>query len=64
MGGIDVFNLYSNDHDMIDEELQTKIPELLKKNAYVIHSDHSIPVTVTYESYRYFVDQALKLGRY
>ena len=64
MGGIDVRKLYTNDQTLIDEELQTKLPELIKKNAYILHSDHSIPETVTYESYRYFVDQALKLGRY
>lgn len=64
MGGIDVRTLYSNDHTIIDEELNTKIPELLKKNAYILHSDHSIPDSVTYESYRYFVDKALALGQY
>lgn len=64
IGGIDVRKLYSNDRSIIDEELRTKIPELLKKNAYVLHSDHSIPDTVDYESYRYFVKEGLKLGTY
>lgn len=64
IGGIDVRKLYSNDKAIIDEELQTKIPQLLKKSAYVLHSDHSIPNTVDYESYKYFVDKALVMGKY
>ncbi len=64
IGGIDVRTLYSNDTDIIDKELNTKIPELLKKHAYVLHSDHSIPNTVDYESYRYFVKKALEMGTY
>lgn len=64
MGGIDVRKLYSNDKSIIDRELKSKIPELMKKNAYVLHSDHSIPNTVTYESYRYFVDKALAMGTF
>jgi len=64
IGGIDVRTLYSNDKDIINKELRSKIPTLLKKNAYVVHSDHSIPVTVDYESYKYFIKQALELGKY
>lgn len=64
MGGIDVRKLYSNDQAIIDQEIMQKIPELIKKNAYVLHSDHSIPVTVDYESYKYFVDKALTIGLY
>ncbi len=64
MGGIDVRKLYSNDKAIVDEELQSKLPSLLKKNAYVLHSDHSIPNTVDYETYRYFVNQGMKMGTY
>jgi hypothetical protein len=31
---------------------------------YVVHSDHSIPKTVTVDTYRYFIDRALSLGTY
>ncbi len=61
IGGIDVRCLYSNDRDVIDEELQKKIP-IVKNGGYVLHSDHSIPKTVRYETYKYFVEQGLKLG--
>lgn len=64
MGGIDVRTLYSNDKKIIDVELETKIPEVMKNFGYVLHSDHSIPNTVSYETYRYFVDRGLELGTY
>lgn len=64
MGGIDVRKLYTNDKAQIDAELEAKIPEVKKNYGYVLHSDHSIPNTVDYETYRYFVDRGLELGKY
>lgn len=64
MGGIDVRKLYTNDRAVIDKELESKIPELIKKYSYILHSDHSIPVTVDYGTYRYFAKKGLKIGRY
>ncbi len=64
MGGIDVRVLYSNDKKRVDAELEAKIPVVKQKYGYVLHSDHSIPDTVEYDTYRYFVDKGLELGRY
>jgi len=64
IGGIDVRALYSNDKAIIDKELESKIPILKKGFGYVVHSDHSIPNTVTFESYKYFIKRALELGTY
>jgi uroporphyrinogen decarboxylase len=64
MGGIDVRALYSNDRKVIDEELEAKIPFVKGKFGYVLHSDHSIPNTVDYEIYRYFIEKGLELGSY
>jgi len=64
MGGIDVRVLYSNDKEKVRQELESKIPEVKGKYGYVLHSDHSIPDTVNYETYRYFVDKGLELGTY
>lgn len=64
MGGIDVRTLYSNDRDIIDKELEAKIPVVKQGYNYMIHSDHSIPVTVNYDTYCYFLKRALELGRY
>lgn len=64
MGGIDVRELYSNDPDRINAELEKKIPYVKQKYGYVLHSDHSIPCTVNYSTYKYFVKRALELGSY
>jgi len=64
MGGIDVRALYSNDKKIIDQELESKIPVVKGKYGFVLHSDHSIPSTVEYETYRYFIEKGLELGRY
>jgi uroporphyrinogen decarboxylase len=64
MGGIDVRTLYTNDRAVIDEELETKIPEVMQNYGYALHSDHSIPNTVHYDTYRYFIEKGLTLGTY
>ena len=64
MGGMDVRELYSNDHKRILGELKSKLPYLMKHNGYALHSDHSIPKTVDYETYRCFFEQGKKLGSY
>jgi uroporphyrinogen decarboxylase len=64
IGGMDVRVLYTNDRRQIERELEAKIPEVKQGFGYVLHSDHSIPDQVEYESYRYFVDKGLELGSY
>lgn len=64
MGGMDVRVLYSNDRDTIEQELAAKVPMVKGNYGYVLHSDHSIPDQVEYESYKYFVDRGLELGQY
>ncbi|MFA5342126.1 MAG: uroporphyrinogen decarboxylase family protein [Clostridia bacterium] len=64
MGGIDVRTLYSNDKSIIDKELETKIPIVKDGFGYVLHSDHSIPNTVNLETYEYFINKGLQLGKY
>ena len=64
MGGIDVRALYTNDRAVIDAELEAKIPLVKEGFGYVLHSDHSIPRTVNYDTYRYFIDKGLSLGQY
>ena len=64
MGGIDVRALYSNDKAEIDKELESKIPVVKNGFGYVLHSDHSIPKTVDYESYKYFIKKGIELGTY
>ena len=64
MGGIDVRTLYTNDREIITKELESKIPVVKQGFNYVVHSDHSIPKTVNYETYCFFLEKALELGKY
>ncbi|MEI7436636.1 MAG: uroporphyrinogen decarboxylase family protein [bacterium] len=64
IGGIDVRALYSNDRRKVDAELEAKIPVVKGHYGYVLHSDHSIPATVNYDTYQYFVKRGLELGTY
>jgi len=64
MGGIDVRTLYSNDKSVIDAELEAKIPAMKEGCNFILHSDHSIPKTVEYDTYRYFLTKGLELGIY
>ena len=63
-GGMDACNLVANDIDAIRAELARKIPVLKQGYGYILHSDHSIPTTTEYETYRFFVDEGLRLGTY
>ena len=63
-GGIDVRVLYSNDKKKIDAELESKIPIVKKSNGFILHSDHSIPPQVEYETIKYFFKKGLELGIY
>ena len=63
-GGMDARNLVANDRETIKAELNEKIPFVKDGFGYILHSDHSIPETCDYETYRYFVEEGLKLGQY
>lgn len=56
--------LYSNDLARVEAELQKKVPVVMPGFGYCLHSDHSIPVTVDYATYRYFVDKGREMGTY
>ncbi|OGV64938.1 MAG: hypothetical protein A3K19_10550 [Lentisphaerae bacterium RIFOXYB12_FULL_65_16] len=64
IGGIDVRALYTNDLKKIEDEVQARVPPMMQGSGYVLHSDHSIPDTVNFESYEYFVKRGLEVGTY
>ncbi|TFH05777.1 MAG: hypothetical protein E4H09_01445 [Spirochaetales bacterium] len=64
MGGIDVRTLCTNNKADVDRELEGKIPTVMQGFGYTLHSDHSIPDTVEYKTYKYFVERGIELGTY
>jgi uroporphyrinogen decarboxylase len=64
MGGMDVRPLVANDRAAIEAELQKKLPAAMAGGGYCLHTDHSIPDQVEYETYKFFVERGLELGTY
>lgn len=64
MGGVDARTLASNDWGLLDAELNQKIPTVMANNGYILHSDHSVPSTVDYATYRHFIEKGLQIGTY
>ena len=63
-GGIDVRTLISNDLAKIDEELNKKItPVIAGGGGYILHTDHSEPPTINYETMRYFIDRGREIAK-
>lgn len=62
-GNIDVRVLISNDRRRIDQELEAKIPPIMREGCgYILHSDHSIPPEVEHDTLQYFFDRGRQLG--
>ena len=64
MGGIDNRVLCTNDRALIEEELLKKIPPVMANGAFIMHSDHSIPPQVDYETYKWTLQRAREIGTY
>jgi len=64
IGGLDVRPVATNNIPAIKAELDAKIPLVKKRNGFILHSDHSIPESTEYDTYRYFLDYGRKLGTY
>lgn len=62
-GGLDIRELISNDRDRVDAEMEKKIPALLEMGCgYIVHSDHSVPSEVDYESMVHWVNRAQRFA--
>ncbi len=62
-GNIDVRTLISNDYSKVDEELAKKIPPVVGAGgSYILHTDHSEPPEIDYETERYFVEKGIEVA--
>ncbi len=62
-GNIDIRIIGNNDRAAIDAELERKILPVLKMGSgFIVHSDHSIPPEVEYDTLRYFFDQGSRMA--
>ncbi len=64
-GNLDIRIVASNDRAAIDAELKRKIPPVLRKGTgFIVHSDHSIPPDVDYDTLRYFFERGSTIQRW
>jgi uroporphyrinogen decarboxylase len=56
--------LATGDRKLIHDEVVTKIEAAKPGGGYIHQSDHSVPPTVSYDSYRYWMDLAQEHGAY
>lgn len=61
-GGVDARALISNDRAILDAEMDRAILPLMEMGcSYVLHSDHSIPPEVKYETLQYFFERGRRM---
>ncbi len=60
-GGLDIRVLEENDKAAIKAYLEEILPPVLDNVPYILHTDHSIPQSVEYDTYRYFIDCAFEI---
>ncbi|MCX6029271.1 MAG: hypothetical protein NT169_08210 [Chloroflexi bacterium] len=64
IGGMDVRTLETNDCQVVEAELLSKLPLAMAGSGYVLQVDHSVSPLVNYETYKYFVERGLEIGTY
>ncbi|MFI4912891.1 MAG: uroporphyrinogen decarboxylase family protein [Sedimentisphaeraceae bacterium JB056] len=60
-GGLDIRVLETNDKSQVKAYLEDTLPTVLDNVPYILHTDHSIPQSVEYDTYRYFIDTAFEI---
>ncbi len=64
IGGMDELTLETNDLQVVEAELLTKLPQVMEGSGYVLQVDHSVSPLVEYETYKFFVERGLAIGTY
>ena len=63
-GNIDMAVAGTNDREKIEHEVRSKLAAGMTAKAYAYHSDHSVPPTVSWETYQFILELLDKYGRY
>lgn len=62
IGNINADVIATNDRERIEREVAEKIPIAAEGGGYIYHIDHSVPPTVSLESYRWLLECVRKYG--
>lgn len=63
-GNIDVMVMATNDLDLIEAEISSKLIAGKEYRAYAYHSDHSVPLSVSWQTYQGIIELVRKYGAY
>lgn len=63
-GNIDAMVLGTNDKQLIEAEVRSKLAAGMANNGYIYHSDHSVPPGVSLETYRHVIELLDLYGNY
>jgi uroporphyrinogen decarboxylase len=63
-GNIDAMVLGTNDRAKIEHEVRTKLEAGKATRGYAYHSDHSVPPTVSWQTYQYVIELLDQWGTY
>lgn len=63
-GNIDVMKMLTNDLELIEEEIVSKFTAMKPTNAYIYHSDHSVPPQVSLQTYHAIIEMVNRHGNY
>jgi len=63
-GNMDVMVMGSNDRDKVEHEVRSKLEAGKTTRGYIYHSDHSVPPTVSFDTYRYVIELLDQYGSY
>ena len=63
-GNIDVMVMGSNDRQAVEHEVRTKLEAGMATRGYAYHSDHSVPPTVSWDTYCYIIELLDRYGNY
>lgn len=63
-GNIDVMVMKTNDRDLIEHEVTTKLAAGKATRGYAYHSDHSVPPQVSWDTYQFIIGLLEKYGNY
>jgi len=62
-GGVDCRSLVANDREWIERELQEKVRYVVERGGgYILRTDHSIPPSVDYETFKFFLARGREVG--
>jgi uroporphyrinogen decarboxylase len=63
-GNVDVMKMATNDLELIEEEIRSKLAAGKATKGYAYHSDHSVPPQVSWKTYQAIIEMVKKYGSY